>query len=202
MDEFEKTIATEAGHVRYQEKVSIPSLMRGLLLGSPVLLATSLGTFGAYSGGFHWAVGVAAGLGMGAVAGLANLALMGQRVVVSDHAIDIYVGIRKRTFALSDVVQVERATYRLRDFPLGRDGVKHSLTGDMAFTQTLSSTGISLTLRNGKKVFISSSDPDAFTRAIQTQTPMQVRVAAPDEAQDAALEAEAEEANPKASRRA
>jgi uncharacterized membrane protein (UPF0136 family) len=137
MDEFEKTIATVAGRVRYQEKVSIPALMRGLLLGSPVLLATSLGTFGAYSGGFHWAVGVAAGLGMGAVAGLANLALMGQRVVVSDHAIDIYVGIRKRTFALSDVVQVERATYRLRDFPLGRGGVKHSLTGDMAFTNAL-----------------------------------------------------------------
>ncbi|GAB5547854.1 MAG: hypothetical protein RLO52_20985 [Sandaracinaceae bacterium] len=174
MDEFEEKVATGEGAILFRDKVPIPRFMLALFLLAPLMIFGML----AFVASFPPTQAALIAFVMGAVALLGNLALMGLRVVVSDGGIDVHVGMRKFHYDFADITRVEAATYRVRDYPLGRGSVKTGMKGK-AFVGALSvKDGVALTLRSGRVALITSNDPEGLERAVRARVsdPTRVRV--------------------------
>lgn len=170
-DEFEQRYATGEGRVFFRDKVPIPSRFLWLIGGGTVAFA------GAVLALFGPVMGAAIGIGVGAFGLLANLALMGLRVVVSDGGVDVFVGVMRRRIALADIERVELGKYEWSKYPLGRGVMKLALDGSRAYISDRSvSDGVILHLAGGKTALITSHDPQGLAHAIARAKDERVRV--------------------------
>lgn len=170
MDDFEQAHVKGEGSVLFRDKIPLPKYLLALFLAAPLMMFATL-----FGSGFGLLPALGIALGMGAVATFANLALMGQRLIVSEGGIDVFIGMRKHHYDFNDIVSVEVDRFRLRDYPLGRGQVKHSLKG-RAFVSRMKADGVKLMLRSGKHVFIESTDPAGLQKTLLERDATRVRV--------------------------
>jgi hypothetical protein len=166
MDAFEAKYLSGTGEVFFRDKLRIPKWVFAMLPAS--MLAMVLFGWLAFPAGAMSTLLPLSLVGIPLIF-LANLALMGIRMVVSEGGLDIAVGARTFNYPLDSITAVERSWYRFRDYPLGRGQVKWGPKG-RAFVGGLLPTrqeGVVITTVGGKRTLITSSDPAGLEAAIR-----------------------------------
>jgi len=189
-DEFEREHARGEGHVFFRDKVPVPGwFLPASLVGiAAMAVGLALSPLGP-------AVGVVAGIGLGAFALLANLGMLGLRIVVSEAGVDVFAGASRRRLPFAEIERVELGEFQFRKYPFGRGVVRRGLDGSSAYLSSWSvRKGVLVHLAGGRSVLITSNDPQGLAEAIERGRAPKVRVEvdAPLVTQSAADEVEVE----------
>ena len=161
LDAFEKHYITGEGEVFFRDKMPLPSyLLPMLLLGSLSFCVAVLATLGPFMGAPFMLLAL-----FGIVA---NLALVGYRLVVSDAGVEAYVGVRSKKIPFERIERMEIVEAGLSSYPLGRGFIRRG-KGGIGYMPGLGPfRGVRIHMRGQRShIFLASNQPERLVEAIQ-----------------------------------
>jgi hypothetical protein len=174
MDEFEAKYVKGEGRTYFRDKVPVPRWFLPLSAAGALAMVIAYGAATS-----DWGLAAALGVGAGSFGFVANLALLGLRMVVSDGGVDVWVGARRHHVDVGEIDGTEVAEFRFRDYPVGRGHVRRGL-GGKAFIGSLgmpgaADRGVRVRLRNGSSVFLTTNRPEELRDAIEVACGREIR---------------------------